>query len=80
MQSAKPPHGALNIGVSFVHADVSHCLQDNYPPSITGLPILTGQTTAYTTAANVDQQVAVSEAESKLFPACTFHVITSLPR
>lgn len=32
--------------------------EDNYPPSITSLPVVTGQKTTYTTAYDVDRQVA----------------------
>lgn len=34
--------------------------EDNYPASVETLPILTGQTTAYTTAAQVDKVVSES--------------------
>ena len=34
--------------------------EDNYPPQITHLPVITGQTTAFTTAAEVDKIVSES--------------------
>ena len=48
------------------HLLVGRSHEDNYPPSITHLPILTGQLTSYTTAAEVDKQVseALSNGQS----------------
>jgi len=37
--------------------------EDNYPPQVTGLPVITGQTTSFTTAGEVDK--IVSESISK---------------
>jgi len=42
------------------HLLVGRSHEDNYPPEITHLPVLTGQKTAYTTAADVDAQVSAS--------------------
>jgi len=46
------------IGGSHLLVGRSH--EDNYPPEIMDRPILTGQKTAYTTAADVDVQVSAS--------------------
>ena len=47
-----------SIGGSHLLVGRSH--EDNYPSNITHLPILTGQRTSWTTAADVDRQVSTA--------------------
>jgi hypothetical protein len=42
------------------HLLVGRSHEDNYPLSVTALPVLTGQTTTFTTAKEVDAQVSAS--------------------
>ena len=52
------------------HLLVGRSHEDNYPPSITHLPVLTGQTTTFTTAADVDAQVGNRAGSSGAVVAC----------
>ena len=49
------------------HLLVGRSLEDNYPQSITHLPVLTGQKTTFTTAADVDAQVSAALSGQSLY-------------
>ena len=60
------------------HLLVGRSHEDNYPPQITHLPVLTGQTTTFTTAAEVDRIVSESIGKGESLYTLDIELIKSL--
>ena len=60
------------------HLLVGRSHEDNYPASITHLPVLTGQTTSFTTAGEVDRIVSESIGKGESLYTLDIEVIKSL--
>ena len=60
------------------HLLVGRSHEDNYPPQITHLPVLTGQTTTFTTAGEVDRIVSESIGKGESLYTLDYELIKSL--
>ena len=60
------------------HLLVGRSHEDNFPQSITHLPILTGQRTTFTTAAQVDAEVSAALAEGESLSTLAAAVLSAL--